>query len=190
MGVCRKWPQRSIQRQSGVTVGRASSRADFPWLVSSLALPTDRAPQRFQRLTPISSLLCSRLAFAGSREGSLTQPVAVRHNLVRKNETPISTIENAPQTATRFPESQLYQERQSHFGQSPSRGPQAVDAGLIRHVRRAFSLVRLPSFQPAETGTRISQRKNKRGTACLRLYDCELVVASRKFPTASRRGDK
>jgi ribonuclease P protein component len=56
---------------------------------------------------------------------------AVRHNLVRKNETPISTIENSPQTAARFSKSQFHQERQSHFGQSPPRWPQTVDAGLI-----------------------------------------------------------
>ena len=62
---------------------------------------------------------------------SLTQPVAVRQTQLRKDETPISTIEDSPQTAARFFKSQLHQEWQSHFGQPPPRGPQAVDPGLI-----------------------------------------------------------
>ena len=62
---------------------------------------------------------------------SLTQPVAVRQTQLRKDETPISTIEDSPQTAARFFKSQFHQKRQSHFGQSPPRGSQAFDSGLI-----------------------------------------------------------
>jgi ribonuclease P protein component len=46
-------------------------------------------------------------------------------------ETPVSAIENPPQTAARLSQPQLDQERPRHFAQSPPRGSQAPYAGLI-----------------------------------------------------------
>jgi|SRR5579883_1480774 len=45
-------------------------------------------------------------------------------------EETISTVENPPQTATRLPQPEFEQERQSHFAQSPARWAKAVDACL------------------------------------------------------------
>jgi ribonuclease P protein component len=58
-------------------------------------------------------------------------------------ETPISTVQDPPETPARLPESELIQERQSHFAQPPSRRSQTVDSGLIvmsaaRPVRRGL----------------------------------------------------
>ena len=49
-------------------------------------------------------------------------------------ETPISAVENSPQTAARLPQAKLDQERQRDSGQSPPRGPQAFNPRLIRPI--------------------------------------------------------
>src|SRR5437868_6892948 len=51
-------------------------------------------------------------------------------------EETISTVENAPQTATRIPEPQFQQERQSHPAQSSQGRAQAVDTGIRPSGRR------------------------------------------------------
>jgi ribonuclease P protein component len=45
-------------------------------------------------------------------------------------EKTISAVQNPPQTATRIPQPQFQQKRQSHFAQSPPGRTQKVDAGL------------------------------------------------------------
>ncbi len=46
-------------------------------------------------------------------------------------ETPVSTVEDPPQTPARVSQPQVYEERPGHFGQPPSRGPQTAHARLI-----------------------------------------------------------
>jgi ribonuclease P protein component len=54
---------------------------------------------------------------------------------LKRYEKTISTVENPPQTATWIPEPQFEQKRQGHLAQSPTGGPQAVDAGLSDPAR-------------------------------------------------------
>jgi ribonuclease P protein component len=57
-------------------------------------------------------------------------------------ETPVSAIENSPQTSARLSQPQLDEERPGHFEQSPSRWPQTAYAGrdIIIMVAPAHSL--------------------------------------------------
>lgn len=60
-------------------------------------------------------------------------PLRAAHGVTGlKYEKTISTIEGTAETPARFPEPQLQQEREGHFGQSQARGPQTPDPGLTR----------------------------------------------------------
>jgi len=46
-------------------------------------------------------------------------------------ETPVSTVEDPPQTPARVSQPQIHEERPRHAGEPPSQRPEAPDAGLI-----------------------------------------------------------
>jgi len=50
--------------------------------------------------------------------------------MIKIYETPVSTVEDPPQTSARVSEPQVHEERPRHAGQPPSQRPQAPDAGL------------------------------------------------------------
>ena len=112
---------------------------------------------------------------------SLTQPVAVRQTQLRKDETPISTIEDSPQTAARFFKSQFHQKRQSHFGQSPPCGSQAFDSGLIFGMGAEPSLsFRFPRSSRLKLGRDFIRAKTKGQRRSSRFQQLHLAQRAQK----------
>ena len=77
-------------------------------------------------MTLVSPLLSSRVPFAGCFLFTLDAAARVQLSY----ETTISTVQNPAQTATRFSEPQLEQEREGHFAQSPPRRAETANAGI------------------------------------------------------------
>jgi hypothetical protein len=78
-------------------------------------------------------------AFSGRGAGVVTgRRMAARKDLY---ETPVSAIEDSPQTSARLSEPQLDEERSRHPEEPPPRGPQAPDAGgdLVSYGRAVAS---------------------------------------------------
>ncbi len=114
-------------------------------------------------------------------------------------ETPVSAIENSPQTSARLPQPELDEKRARHFEQSPTRRAQAVDAGgnLIGMAAppAPLRLRREQRIQQSRDFQRAKNHGQRLAVGCLALNWMEApaqgsrlgVITSRKIGSASLR---
>ena len=111
-------------------------------------------------------------------------------------ETPVSAIENAPQTSARLPEPELDEERARHFEQSPPRRAQAADAGgNLICMAAPLRLRREQRIQQTRDFQRAKNQGQRLAVGCLALNWMEVsnastrlgVITSRKIGSASVR---
>jgi ribonuclease P protein component len=103
------------------------------------------------------------------RAPKMPEPAPARQKILIY-ETPVSTVENPPQTPARISQPQFEQERQGHARQSPSQRPQTPDAGLIFVSAPAAMPKRLgrsARIQPSGDFARIRQQGQRLALGCL-----------------------
>ena len=141
------------------------------------------------RLTHLPSLIRLR-AFPGGSSQNGRRAAAMLY------ETPVSAIENSPQTSARLPEPQLDEERARHFEQPPSRGPQAPDAsGNLICMAAPLRLRREQRVRQSRDFQRTKNRGQRLAVGCLALNWMEIsdaiprvgIITSRKIGSASER---
>src|SRR5205085_11639554 len=111
-------------------------------------------------------------------------------------ETPVSAIENSPQTSARLPQPEFDEERPCYFEQPPTRGTQTPDASRnLIHMPAPLRLRREQRVRQSRDFQRAKDRGQRLAVGCLALNWMEIsdaiprvgVITSRKIGPASVR---